>query len=265
MIPQAYITAWRKKAPWQEDFQVEQDLVIERSLMAIYGDPYLKERLAFRGGTALHKLYLSPAARYSEDIDLVQITAEPFGPIMDKLREVLSFLGDDPIRKQKKHNNTLIYRFGSEGGIPLRLKVEVNCREHHTIYGVQEVKYVMDSGWYNGEVLIPTYELSELLGTKMRALYQRRKGRDLFDMWFAITQTKVEPDKIIEAWNFYMKEEGNSVTQKEFLDNMLKKISDHDFLADMQGLLRPDLKYDVHEAYEFVKTELLENINDKIS
>lgn len=38
MIPKANITAWRNKAPWQEDYQVEQDLVIERALMAIYGD-----------------------------------------------------------------------------------------------------------------------------------------------------------------------------------------------------------------------------------
>ena len=158
MIPQGYITAWRKKANWQEDFQVEQDLVIERALMAIYSDEYLRERLAFRGGTALHKLYLSPAARYSEDIDLVQITAGPFGPIIDKLRAVLSFLGDKLTRKQKQHNNTLIYRFDSEGGIPLRLKVEVNCREHHTIFGIHDVKYVMQSGWFSGEVLIPTYE-----------------------------------------------------------------------------------------------------------
>lgn len=260
MIPQAYITAWRKKAPWQEDFQVEQDLVIERALMAIYSDQYLKEKLAFRGGTALHKLYLSPAARYSEDIDLVQITAEPFGPIIDKLREVLSFLGDKPIRKQKQHNNTLVYRFDSEGGIPLRLKVEVNCREHHTIYGIQEIKHDMQSDWYTGEVLIPTYELTELLGTKMRALYQRRKGRDLFDMWFAMTQKNVDPNKIIEAWNFYLKEENNSVTQKEFSENMVKKISDQDFLADMEGLLRPGLSYKITEAYEFVKTELLEKI-----
>lgn len=260
MIPQAYITAWRKKAPWQEDFQVEQDLVIERALMAIYSDRYLKERLAFRGGTALHKLYLSPAARYSEDIDLVQIIAEPFGPIMDKLREVLSFLGDKPKRKQKQHNNTLIFRFDSEGGIPLRLKVEVNCREHHTIFGIQDVKYAMQSEWYTGEVLIPSYQLAELLGTKMRALYQRRKGRDLFDMWFAITQANVEPNTIIEAWNFYMKEENNSVTQKEFLENMEKKILDQDFLADMEGLLRPGLSYKITEAYEFVKKELLEKI-----
>lgn len=260
MIPQAYITAWRKKAPWQEDFQVEQDLVIERSLIAIYSDQYLKQKLAFRGGTALHKLYLSPAARYSEDIDLVQITAEPFGPIMDKLREVLSFLGDKPMRKQKQHNNTLIYRFDSEGGIPLRLKVEVNCREHHTIFGIQEVKHDVQSDWFTGKILIPTYELAELLGTKMRALYQRRKGRDLFDMWFAMTQKNVDPKKIIKAWNFYMTEENNSVTQKEFLENMEKKTLDPDFLADMEGLLRPGLSYKVTEAYDFIKTELLEKI-----
>lgn len=260
MIPQAYITAWRKKAPWQEDFQVEQDMVIERALMAIYGDEYLKQRLAFRGGTALHKLYLSPAARYSEDIDLVQITAEPFGPIMDKLRAALSFLGNKPVRKQKLHNNTLVYRFDSENGIPLRLKVEVNCREHHSIFGVQELRYAMQSEWYTGEVSIPSYELAELLGTKMRALYQRRKGRDLFDIWFAITQANVDPNKIIEAWNFYMKEEGNKVTQKEFLENMEKKMSDKDFLADMEGLLRPGLSYNIADAYEFIKRELLEKI-----
>lgn len=77
MIPLPYITEWRNKAPWQDDFQVEQDLIIERALVEIFSDPFLKERMAFRGGTALHKLYLSPAARYSEDIDLVQTSAEP--------------------------------------------------------------------------------------------------------------------------------------------------------------------------------------------
>ena len=128
MIPQAYITAWRKKAPWQEDFQVEQDLVIERALIAIYSDEYLKERLAFRGGTALYKLYLSPAARYSEDIYLVQITAEPFEPIMDKLGEVLSFLDDKPIRKQKQHNNTLIYRFYSSNRFPALARLFTNSK-----------------------------------------------------------------------------------------------------------------------------------------
>lgn len=260
MIPKAYITAWRNKAPWQEDYQVEQDLVIERALMAIYADDFLRERLAFRGGTALHKLHLAPAVRYSEDIDLVQIKAEPFGPVIDRLREALSFLGDNPVRKQKQHNNTLVYKFNSEEDIPLRLKVEVNCREHHTIYGIKEVRYTMDSEWYKGKALIPTYELAELLSTKMRAMYQRSKGRDLFDMWYAITQTSVDPAKILEAWNFYMKHEDHRTSKQEFMDNMEKKIADKDFAGDMNGLLRAGIEYDTEQAYQFIKENLLEKI-----
>ena len=173
---------------------------------------------------------------------------------------MLSFLGDSPRRKQKRHNNTLIYRFESEGGIPLRLKVEVNCREHHSIFGVQEVKHVVQSEWFTGDVLIPTYQLAELLGTKMRALYQRRKGRDLFDLWFAITRKNIDTGKILEAWNFYMREENHSVTQREYLENLGEKISNQDFLSDMEGLLRPDISYEITHAYEFVKKELLEKI-----
>jgi len=72
MIPKIYITQWKKNAPWNNDYQVEQDLVIERALVEIFSDSELKEQLAFRGGTALHKLFLKPQARYSEDIDLNQ-------------------------------------------------------------------------------------------------------------------------------------------------------------------------------------------------
>jgi hypothetical protein len=89
MIPRDYITEWRAHAPWVQDIQVEQDLVICRALVAIFSDPLLKEALAFRGGTALYKLHLKPAARYSEDIDLVQIKAGAAGPMMQALRAVL--------------------------------------------------------------------------------------------------------------------------------------------------------------------------------
>lgn len=262
MIPKAYITGWRKKAPWQEDYQVEQDLVIERALMAIYEDNFLRERLAFRGGTALHKLHLAPAIRYSEDIDLVQIKSEPFGPVIDRLREALLFLGDNPVRKQKQQNNTLIYKFNSEEGIALRLKVEVNCREHHTIYGIQEIRYAMDSGWYESEVLIPSYDLAELLGTKMRAMYQRSKGRDLFDMWYAMNKTNVEPTKILQAWNFYMEHEKHIITKQDFIDNMEKKVADKEFTDDMEGLLRPGTFYDTKDAFKFIKNLLLEKIKE---
>ena len=259
MIPQSYITAWRKQAPWQENYQVEQDLIIHRSLVALFSDDFIRERLAFRGGTALHKLFLAPATRYSEDIDLVQIKAEPFGVIIDKIRELLSFLGTPRIN-QKLHNNTLIYRIQSEDDVPMKLKIEVNTREHFSVYGIQNIPVHLDSEWYDSKALVSTYELNELLATKLRALYQRKKGRDLFDLWYAMNNADVNTERVIKAFKHYMSEEGNKITQKDFIENMEKKIEDVDFMGDMNGLLRSGIEYEIKEAYEFVRTNLLKKI-----
>ncbi|BBC02383.1 transposase [Bradyrhizobium elkanii USDA 61] len=89
MIPAMNIVAWSQKAPWPEDRQVEQDLIISRALVEIFKDDYLKKELRFRGGTALNKLHFPSAYRYSEDIDLTRTTEGPVGPILDHLRAVL--------------------------------------------------------------------------------------------------------------------------------------------------------------------------------
>ena len=259
MIPLAYITAWRNNAPWQDDFQVEQDLIIERALVEIFSDPFLKERVAFRGGTALHKLHLKPAARYSEDIDLVQIKAESIKDTIKAFRERLNFLGT-PVVKQKAHNNTLLFRFEAEGNVPMRLKIEINCREHFSVYGLTEMLVQVDSRWFSGTAFIPTYSLEELLGTKLRALYQRKKGRDLFDMWHGLNQKDIRPDKIIMAWKVYLEREGNRISRKEFLNNMDQKINDKEFLGDIDGLLQPGFSYDIKKSYEMVRKEVLERL-----
>jgi len=102
VIPRAHITAWRAAAPWSTDAQVEQDLILSRALVQIFSEPTLNSRLAFRGGTALHKLFLNPPSRYSEDIDLVQVKPEPIGPTLTGLRKILdSWLGQ-PRRKQSE-------------------------------------------------------------------------------------------------------------------------------------------------------------------
>ena len=107
MIAQSYITEWREVAPWSVNVQVEQDLIICRALCSIYQDEFLASHLAFRGGTALGKLYLHPQPRYSEDIDLVQVEAEPIKETIDHLRDALAWLGEPGV-KQKKYNNTLV-------------------------------------------------------------------------------------------------------------------------------------------------------------
>ena len=83
MIPQAHITAWRATAPWGDDAQVEQDLVLTRAVVEIFAEPELAGRLALRGGTALNKLFIQPANRYSEDIDLVQAKPGAIGGVLN--------------------------------------------------------------------------------------------------------------------------------------------------------------------------------------
>jgi predicted nucleotidyltransferase component of viral defense system len=227
----------------------------------IYSDEWLSSRLAFRGGTALHKLHIQPQPRYSEDIDLVQITAEPFGPIADRLKERLAFLGE-PQRKQKENNFTLLYRFESE--FPpvanLRLKIETNCREHFTVLGYQQLPFEVKSAWFNGSCNITTYQIEELLGTKLRALYQRRKGRDLFDLFKAISATKeLNINSVLACYKRYMEfVVEQPPTKKLFLQNMELKLNDDAFSGDIKALIRPEEYYDQAAAYEIVKIEILE-------
>jgi len=263
MIPQAYITEWSHQVPWQTNEQVEQDLVICRAMVEIFSDEWLAERLAFRGGTALHKLYLNPQPRYSEDIDLVQITSEPFGPIVDRIRERLQFLGE-PRRSPKAHNFTLYYRFESEYPpvINLRLKLETNTREHFTVLGLKKFPFEVNSSWFEGNCDLTTYSLEELLGTKLRALYQRRKGRDLYDMFIALTQQPdLDVDKLLHCYREYMKfSVAQPPTQREYILNMEAKMEDDEFLGDTMALLRPDVPYNPKAAYELVRTRLIEKI-----
>jgi Nucleotidyl transferase AbiEii toxin, Type IV TA system len=57
---------------------------------AIFADALLREHLAMRGGTVLHKAHLAPAARYSEDIDLVLVKAMDTETLDQHLRRVLT-------------------------------------------------------------------------------------------------------------------------------------------------------------------------------
>jgi len=261
MVPRRYIEEWKTFAPWPEDAQVEQDLVIEKALLQLFSDPFLQEHLAYRGGTALHKIFLKPQVR-SEDIDLVQIKGEPIKDTIIAVSKQLAFLGKPSVNR-KANNNTLVYRFESEipPVINLRLKIEINCREHFTVLGYKEIEHTIKNTWANGTCRIIGFEAEEMLGTKLRALYQRRKGRDLFDLYYSLTHLDLDTDKLIWCYKEYMAfSVDKPPSQKQFILNMEEKLENPDFQGDIYALLRPGIGYDQAEAYKIIKTELLEKI-----
>ena len=83
------VLAHQASVPWPELYQVEQDLLLSLTMRAIFDDPFLSAQVAMRGGTVLHKIHLAPAARYSEDIDLVVVGERPEGHIRKALMRVL--------------------------------------------------------------------------------------------------------------------------------------------------------------------------------
>lgn len=259
MIPKPYIAKWKKVAPWKSFDQVEQDLVISRILVELFSDEFISEHLAFRGGTALHKLYLHPAPRYSEDIDLVQIKEGPIKPILQRIKDVISFFEEPRQTKVGGHGAKAFYRFVSEyEGVRLKIKLEINSKEHFNVLDWVEFPFSVENDWYSGTTNIRTYSINELLGTKFRALYQRNKGRDLFDLDYAHLHQTLDYDQIISVFNAYMKFSiGNIPTARQFELNLQEKKESPDFTGDMEALLRPGIEYDQDKAFEWVQNELI--------
>jgi predicted nucleotidyltransferase component of viral defense system len=259
VIPFDYITEWRAEVPWATEAQVEQDLILSRAVVSIFAEPEVSRVLAFRGGTALYKLHLRPPARYSEDIDLVQVVPGPIGGVLDAIRRTLDPWLGQPRRDVKEGRVVLTYRMTSEGQppVPLRLKVEINSREHFSVFGIDEREFVVRSRWYTASARIKTYQLDELLGTKLRALYQRRKGRDLFDIFIASRSAHVSPTRVVETFRRYLEHGGHRITRAEFEMNLHEKLADPTFLADIAPLVAPGVEWSRDDAAEFVQREIL--------
>jgi predicted nucleotidyltransferase component of viral defense system len=260
LIPQANITAWRTFVPWVDDAQVEQDLVLSRAIVELFVDSNLTGKVALRGGTSLHKLFLRPPRRYSEDIDLVQPQAEPIGSVIDAIRANLDPWLGRARRQRGPASVTLTYRFESEIAPvrPLRLKIEINTREHFALLGLKPTTFAVNNPWFSGTCEIATFDIDELLATKLRALYQRRKGRDLFDLWLCIEHKLIKPQRLVDCFVEYMEREGHPLTRFQFEQNLQEKKADPAFLSDIGPLLRPGLSYDAAIAIDVVRNTLIE-------
>lgn len=240
MISQKYIQEWKTHAPWPQPSQVEQDLIIGRALCELYSEPKIQEALAFRGGTALQKIFFDKPTRYSEDIDLVQIPREAFGDMIDLIRSKLdSWLGKPQIDR-KTGRLTMRYRYQSEiePVESMKLKIETNTGEHFSVMGYQRIPFKMDSEWYTGSCEITTFHVEEIMGTKLRALYQRRKGRDLYDFAKAFEHFNgLDDAKVVECFLKYMEYGGVKVSRAEFEQAIHDKRKDSAFRDDIEPLL----------------------------
>jgi predicted nucleotidyltransferase component of viral defense system len=263
LIPRNHLQEWSTKAPWPDLRQVEQDLVICRALCDLFNEPELKGTIAFRGGTAINKLLFRTPLRYSEDIDLVQVKTEPIGRMVDAVRHALAWLGKCN-RDQAGHSMHLTFRFAPEVApdTALNLKVEINTREHRNLLGLKTYPFEASSSWYRGRTEIVSFEPEELFGTKLRALLQRRQGRDLFDLNEGLRQLNLDAPKVIACFNHYLELESHPISRAEAEKRMLEKLS-RSLTEDVDPLLPSGVRFsdnDAIEAFGRIWKELISRI-----
>ena len=263
MIPNAFIQAWRSSVPWADARQVEQDLIICRALCDLFNAPALKRKIAFRGGTAINKLLFKQPLRYSEDIDLVQTQPEPIGTTVDAIRDTLSWLGKCR-RDQAGHSMHMVFRFTPEADsqMTLKLKVEINTREHQCALGLRSYPFALENDWYTGNADVVSYAPEELFGTKLRALLQRNKGRDLFDLHHGLERLSLDRDALIACLRHYLALEGKPISRAVAEQRMLEKLT-RSLTEDIGPLLPTGVRFDddiAVRAFERVWTDLISRI-----
>lgn len=269
MIPAMNIVAWGQFVPWVEQRHVEQDLIISRALVELFSNAFLREQLRFRGGTALNKLHFPRPLRYSEDIDLVRTSSGPIGPLLDVVRSTLEPWMGHAQFDQSPVAPKLRFRMPAEdqtSPVPIRIKVEINTRETTAYDPPQMIAFAVESPWFTGAADIATFSKEEMLATKLRALLQRDKGRDLVDLAHASTVfNDLDATRVVACFGQYLAASGHAISRAQAEERMFAKLENAAFLADVRPLLAADeaAKFDdkaAHAAFETVFSDFIKRM-----
>ena len=257
MITYDTVNAWGVSHPWISREQIEQDLLLSKAICEIYSNEFLSSELIFRGGTALHKLILSKPYRYSEDLDFVRTSSGGIGNIMNELTKIGIHNGFKVKTKMGQYPK-VYWNYFAQTGISSKIKIEINTYERNTALPMIVIDHSVSTEWYKGSASIKVFQTEEIAATKIRALYQRSKGRDLFDLWLLTTIAKVNPENVINAFVVYRPEDYSS---KKAIENLERKLLDSRFLSDMDSLIASnELSYSVSDAATLVKEIYLEKL-----
>ena len=257
MIPYNTITTWGVSHPWPTREQVEQDMLLSKAICDIYNNEKLAKELVFRGGTALNKLILKEPYRYSEDLDFVRSTPGGIGEIMRELSDLGAAAAYQV--KTKIGQFPKVYWIGkAQTGLDLRIKIEINTYERSPVLPLITVKHSVKSDWYSGEADVRVFQFEEIAATKIRALYQRAKGRDLFDLWLLTTEAGLDSKLVCKVFSEYRP---SGYTSKKAIENLKAKLRNTGFKSDINYLISEKMKnYDPDAAAEIIIKEYLENI-----
>ncbi len=233
---------------------LERDYCLAWFLIALSRTP-LRERLAFKGGTALKRCYFGDY-RFSEDLDFTLTTDVPFDLIRQELDPVfaeVSRSGGISIRfahqDKQTHKNSYTFYLNYEG--PLQptarakeVKVDITIKEE-IVFPLESRRVLRAYEEYEDlpeDAEILTYSLSEIATEKVVALLDaaRNEPRDLYDIWFLTCYGHVDLGNLTHAiekkWEFRKRKPANPREVVASKEARYKKLWDVRLAAQMAEL-----------------------------
>ena len=211
----------------------EKDYLQDLMLFSIYS--HIGRELIFKGGTCLYKIY--KLGRFSEDLDFTLNKRIDIKEISKKIVSDLDLLGiKSKIKEIKEYKNELNIRFILNGPLYKGNK-ETQCFIPLNISIKEKVLLEPeDSSVISLYKELPAFKIftmqeREILAEKARAIFTRKKPRDIYDLWFLlVTKNTLFDVKLInEKLSLY----NIKYNVKEFENKM----------NDMKNLWETDLKY----------------------
>ena len=265
LINKEQIIEWQKEERFKRSVHAEKDLYIEFFLSVFPQNQWLFKHLIFKGGTALHKIHLEKSLRFSEDMDFEHRDNSKIQTTLNKIDLFLNKMNFNKKTERAKNN----YKVSALYESPIteeteKLKIEISDREDFSILGYTQKPLRINNVCFSSEIMIGTYDINEILSQKTRALYQRNKGRDLYDLFVSQLHPDFDIEKIAQCFIRHMTDEKseNSMmpAEKDFITRLKRKEQSDFFLDDVFDFLKTDVQYNQGNAFQWAKREFVPSL-----
>ena len=231
---------------------IEKDLVISIVLAIISDSPefsWCSDKLIFRGGTCIKKVFYHDETRFSEDIDLMGLNIEEAGLFMRSVNKLvgmnLGVTSFDSTEVQYSNERGLDFMLYYTSVLQQKDHISFNLSTAYPMERIQKRAVIVEP-YLQINPSILTLGIKEILAEKTRALLQRRKPRDLFDVWFLIKNKELELDRSLlrkklersyAAAPFSKKEEASSYVMEDIISRIKSSVTDITWKNELGGLL----------------------------
>lgn len=241
-------------------FKINESTIFREYLQTVFLSVLYKypesNKIFFKGGTAIHLLL--GASRFSEDLDFtVNLSKKKFGSLINlvfdeiKKQENVSFKERKTITGKRfllsAHPGSLSYATFINLDFSFREKViEPKKSILTTQYPVLFTSYI--------------YHLSkeELLAEKLRAFMARKKGRDIYDIWYLLTQNVTIKQKLVQKKMKYYDLEYRDAYQ---IIERLNQCTTKDFELDMRPLVPLNEREKLKNLFNYIKDYIATNLH----